>query len=282
MSYEIAYQRAAIKVDEERFLILLQHGSNNCFEFVNGREVAEKNWGTLPLTLMNRPDEGDPRGNKTVFLKKSDLESIKEELFARYNEETCGLFKSRNKMFLGDEFPKWIMSSLKNMKTVEEHIKAWNDIILIIYRKPSICSMDVEKKIDTSSTDYDCYNYSMDFPKTTEELVSLVEKYQKDTSVGRIEVGFTSRNKLRPTGDQKQSRSRTPKEYNEFFVLKMPSEPSYLSKMGRNRYWFSPSTECAKKFKSEKDARAYVARWQAKIPDFRFSEVKKVERRAYI
>lgn len=278
MGYEIVYQRAAIQLDDERFLLLIQHGSNNCFEVVNGREVAEKRWGIIPLHLMNRPDEGDPRGNKTVFLRKSDLESIKEELFVRFNGE---LFKSRNNMFLADEFPKWIMSSLKNMRTVEEHKKAWNDIMITTYQKPSI-RVDGEEKIDTSSTGYDCFKCKLDFPNTTEELISLVEKYQKDDTIGRIDVGFTSRERLRPTRDQKKSRMHIPKEYNEFFVLKIPSESSYLSRMGSRRYWFSYSTEGAKKFKSEKDARAYVARWQAKIPNFKFSEVKKIEERAYI
>lgn len=274
MGYDIVYQRASIDVDEKRFILLTQHGSNNCFQCINGRDVSEKRWDILPLNLLKR--QNDPFGHKTVFLNKSELSSLKDELFDRFNEESSDLYKSRNRKFLGDELPKWLFSSTKNMATVEEHKKAWNDIVLTTYLKPKVKGTDI---IDTRSTGYDCFNIrDMNFPKSSEELISLVEKYQKDNTIGRIEVGFKSRERLRPTNN-----GLDPKLYTEFFVLKSPTRNSYLSKMGRNTYYVCGTPNLAKKFKSQRDAEKYLSRWKSKIPNFTFSEIKKIENdQAYI
>ena len=48
MSSEIYYDRAFIKIGEEQFIPVANHGSSNTFDFdLRGREIPEKHWSVL-------------------------------------------------------------------------------------------------------------------------------------------------------------------------------------------------------------------------------------------
>lgn len=52
MSYEIIYDKQFIKVAEDKFVPMVLAGSNNCTEFINGRERRERSW--FPWTIDNK------------------------------------------------------------------------------------------------------------------------------------------------------------------------------------------------------------------------------------
>ena len=51
MSYSIIYGRQFVKTTKGIIPMILS-GSNNCTEFIQGREVLERNW--YPMTLSNK------------------------------------------------------------------------------------------------------------------------------------------------------------------------------------------------------------------------------------
>ena len=53
MSYSIYYERAFIRIGD-KFIPLVNYGSNNCWENHNGREVPEKNWNVMNWQRENQ------------------------------------------------------------------------------------------------------------------------------------------------------------------------------------------------------------------------------------
>lgn len=139
MSYEIYYNKAFIKVGENQYIPLVQHGSNNCWEFSGRREVPEKNWDVLNYTKADR----------CVF---SAVEI--QELGQVYDE--CEPFKSRNKRFADGEFERWFVAGIKSARTLEEFISHGNSFYINDYT--------------------DWANQKMYEIRTTEELLSKLSE----------------------------------------------------------------------------------------------------------
>ena len=56
MGYTIVYARTFIKTTKG-IIPLVLHGSNNCTEFVNGREVRERSWDIYHDKLCELPED---------------------------------------------------------------------------------------------------------------------------------------------------------------------------------------------------------------------------------
>ncbi len=143
MSSEIFYKKAFIKVGDG-IIPLANQGSSNCFEFVRGREVAEKGWYVLNF----------PHRDKLIF----SVEEMKEQA-STYEEINTnnrgGTKKSRNRAFEIGEFGRWILAGVKNAKTVEEYVSYGNRFFVLVYSE--------KKKIPFA---------------TTGELLKILEKYK--------------------------------------------------------------------------------------------------------
>lgn len=233
MSSEIFYKKAFIKVDD-KFIPLTNHGSSNCFDInYQGREVADKHWNVLCY----------PYSDRFIFTK----DEIRE--IAKRHEEVNtsnrgGTKKSRYIAFEVGEFERWILAGMKSAYTVEDYTHFGNTVQI----------MDYETRRRTTV-------------KTTAELLEAL-RLAKGRS---IDIVFAdSRDVRRP------QKSFTPKILNEFealdeyYVLK--SENGYFMRLTRRGVWGSVqfNKERVRKFKSEKDALAYLQKHERRMRCFCF------------
>lgn len=121
MSSEIFYDRAYILVGD-KFIPVVNHGSNNCFEFYRGREVAERYWSVLNY----------PNHSKMLFTAEEMREVA--DMYEQINmDNRGGTRKSRNHSFDEGEFRRWILGGMQSAHTVEEYRTYGNAVVVIDY-----------------------------------------------------------------------------------------------------------------------------------------------------
>lgn len=145
MSFDIYYGRNFVKIDDKRFIPLHLHGASNCTEFINGREVLERNWGYFPFDFITTLED--------LNKKLDTFEDPYGEFFAR---------GSRNGPWISKEqFRTICKNAAKDAHTVEEfydkgypiHLRAW-------------CHKDDNWTYKKDATIY-----------TTEELINWYDEY---------------------------------------------------------------------------------------------------------
>lgn len=125
MGYTILYDRRSIKLRDGNYILMLQMGSNNCWEYSRsaGRDVPEKYWNSFSL----------------IGEKSEDIICSKEKLLERINEfakDYGSIAKSRGNFFTSEEeLAKYLRGGLSHPYSVEAYqaagnsleIKAWDD-----------------------------------------------------------------------------------------------------------------------------------------------------------
>lgn len=146
MSYEIYYDRAFIRVGE-RFVPLVNQGSNNCWETNwNGRDIPEKNWQVLNW-----------RRRSQLIFTEDEVKQIAKD-YEQVSQESGTCFKTRHRPFGKGEFERWVLCGLKSAYTIEEYVGFGNRFAIHDY---SSNNMDAWK----------LYPFS-----TTAEFLNLLEK----------------------------------------------------------------------------------------------------------
>ena len=116
MGYSIYYDRAFIKIGED-YIPVVCSGASNVSDFVNGREVREKNWDVLNWQRRDR-----------VLFSEPEIREI------AIDYEGIGMsYKSYRQSFAPGEFELWIVEGMKKAYTVEEYIAAGNRLFVIDY-----------------------------------------------------------------------------------------------------------------------------------------------------
>ena len=106
MGYEIIYDRAFLRTTRGIIPMIL-HGSNNCSDFVNGREVAEKYWSGW--------------NDKLIEFSENNLHDTLASIFtSSFGDADYELFKWHGKWIRGNELEKWFKAGIKNAMTLEE------------------------------------------------------------------------------------------------------------------------------------------------------------------
>lgn len=108
MGYQIVYGKSFIKTPKGRIVPLTLSGSNNCTEFINGREVRERNWGCfVPDSFLLLPQD-------------EFLAACKEKypIDTRYRYEA---FKSGSKWVYQEELFHWLERGVKNAALLEDY-----------------------------------------------------------------------------------------------------------------------------------------------------------------
>ena len=106
MSYSIIYGRQFVKTTKGIIPMILS-GSNNCTEFIQGREVLERNW--YPMTLSNK--------DKRIAIPA-------EELLERARAISTGdgadyeFAKQGGKWLYCKDVLKWVESGIRNAMTL--------------------------------------------------------------------------------------------------------------------------------------------------------------------
>lgn len=142
MGYQIVYGKSFIKTPKGRIVPLTLSGSNNCTEFINGREVRERNWGCfVPDSFLLLPQE--------EFLAACEE---KYPVNTKYHYEA---FKSGSKWVYGEELFNWLERGVKNAALLEDYrTKDERPVALKCYvswYENSNFKSDCEKVLKTSS-----------------------------------------------------------------------------------------------------------------------------------
>lgn len=189
MSHTIMYQRAAIKVNEEEFILLMQVGANNCTMInENGNEVRERHW----LTYYTESQD-----LKKPSIKYSELNVLEEELqgFRDGDTDFSTIWKSGRTRFPANQFTRHVLNAVRHAHTVEEYFNAGNTISIYGYRKPK----KENGSFDVSSNDYDVFSHTKwKHVSTTEELLEEINELSADETVGKISVVFFTDKRLYP------------------------------------------------------------------------------------
>lgn len=156
MGYSIIYDRRSVKLKDGTYILLMQMGSNNCFEFINGREVSEKYWTCLHLMH-------DKAGEISC-----SLEQMKARI-AEFSTDYGYTAKSRGNFFQSEEeLRQYLESGLKRPFSFDEYKVAGNTFQVHCWDKElhKIVWQDVNSEEEMSATlkkfvanpNYECVN----------------------------------------------------------------------------------------------------------------------------
>lgn len=244
MSYSIYYDRAFVRVGD-KFIPLVNSGSNNCFEFKGNREVPEKNWG-----ILNWKHE-----DQAMFTEVEIHEIAKQ--YDQYNQESGMIFKSRHRVFGHGEFERWIVGGMKNAYTVEEYRSFGNSFFVLDY-SPN----EIDKWVR--------HPFS-----TTAELLELLDRFD-----GKREISIKlsdNREVYRPKNYLPRGRGLKPGDLPEYYVLggegvdkALKGLTVYLVKLRPNgiRYLTRKDSHSLKVFRTECEAERYYKKYESRLKPF--------------
>jgi len=239
MSYSIYYDRAFIRVGD-KVIPLANSGSNNCFEFYNGREVPEKNWN-----VMNWQRE------EQFLFTEPELREL-AHIYDEYSQSSGMIHKSRNNCFEPGELERWIMNGMNRAYTVEEYVSFGNSFFVIDYSPSEI-------------EDWKKHSF-----KTTDELLKILEEL-KDNRQKDIKIQ-NNREVIRPMINRSPKKTLSPSELTEYFVLKAlyNGQTVFFMKLVKNgvKYVYKPH-DGAKVFKTDKAAQKYLSKNQNRLKNDR-------------
>lgn len=175
MGYTIVYARTFVKTTKG-IIPLVLHGSNNCTEFVNGREVRERSWDIYHDKLCELPED-------------KFMETV-HSMFAHLNPDDQ-LFKWNNKWLCAGQIEQWFKRGVRDARSIED----------ILHDNPRVC---VRGKVVVNNSDCSEQKVLHDrFFNTTNELEEWVarasEEVGKQSSEGNhayLHIGFTTRHSL--------------------------------------------------------------------------------------
>jgi hypothetical protein len=255
MSYSIYYDRAFIRVND-KFVPMVNSGSNNCFECRGNRQIPEKDWGVLNWKRYGR-----------VLFTADEIREIAQE-YDWYNQESGMLFKSRNRLFEPGEFERWVVNGMKRAYTVEEYRKFGNELYVLDY----------------SSSEY------LHWPhhpfSTTEELLTILDKLNSVKELG-IKMA-NNRDVYRPVNHRPRGHGLSANDLTEYYVLggegiygNLKGMTVYLVKMKPHgiSYLTYETSPHLKVFRSERDAEKYIQKYSLRLKvfaDFKPVQVSKV------
>jgi hypothetical protein len=160
MSYEIFYDRRFILLDGDKYIPIVQHGSNNCWE---------KNWRGQDIPAKNWSVSNYPKHDQFIF----NPQEIRELAKIQGKFEN---FKSRHRSFAPGEYERWFVNGMKNAKPLEFYLEYGNTLRIVEHKK------------------YPDANYY--YPKTEKELLEMITDLTKMGN--RPSIGFVERNLTLP------------------------------------------------------------------------------------
>lgn len=231
MSYEIYYDRAFIRVGD-KFVPLVNSGSNNCFEVGwAGREIPEKNWSVLNWK----------RRSQLLFTEQEIYELAEDYETISRESGTC--FKTRYRSFESDEFRRWIVNGMKNAYTIEEYISYGNKLYILDYSGE--------------------YGKWPTYPfQTTDEFLELQEKL-KDCRLLCVKFE-NNREVYRPK--RPKNYNTIDKKAGSYFVLvsEAAEQLLYFCRLRKRSIYYSAQMEnnAVRAFSSEAEARRYMKKYE--------------------
>ena len=291
MSYEIIYDKQFIELKKDNELVyipMIYAGSNNCYEIsFRGRERRARSWYNLSYYTEN-----NIYATKDFLIKKVEEERARiiennEKELARgdswatpYKDSAYGYFASvainghtSNTSF--GQFKGIFTTGIKKALTVEKLLEFGVSTKLYIYHYDQKDIEEIKKITDLSIEVY---------PKTSEELLSLIEKYKSELKGTKYEhkVYVTiraSENQMKSIRRELFPQSRkekTLKTFDSFFVVRYKESNRFVARLTKNGLMFSYNENGGKQFVSKKQAEKWKEKVERKMGKlFVVEEIKK-------
>ena len=238
MSYQIYYDRAYIHIGD-KFIPLVNSGSNNCFEYgYNGQSLCEKNWDVMNCQ------------HKSQFLfTETEIKHL-AQIYEETSQANGMCFKSRNRAFEDGEFGRWIINGMKNAYTIEEYVSFGNSFYVIDYS-----SNDTQQ--------WKQYPFS-----TTDDLLRILDELS-DADRKDIKI-MNNREVHRPKTNRANGDPLRIQDLPEYYVLKgiMNGHDFYFISFNRKggfKYTYYRTVGAVKLFKTERDAQRYLDKYKDRL-----------------
>lgn len=259
MSYEIIYDKQFIDLQDGRYIPMLLSGSNNCYEWAgrNGRERRERSWhnyswainGNTAGTLEEM--EGNAIAWKEDKAKQNAAEKKDDGWWKPFDEKHWGYWTSLQigSSTYGTTFGMYLglfRTGCKKALTVEQ-LKSEGITINIYHYAYKTEEYVAKYRHDPWS----------DTPETTEEIIALIDKYEKHEHQASIRFSgmFDERPKyLRKKYFPKQRKEK--EKVSQFFYVYATGYGPVRKITSRHMY-NCYSAEQARKFKRESEANRY-------------------------
>ena len=261
MSYEIIYDKQFIKVEEkgiEKFCPIVLTGSNNCYDMNNRRARSWWNWDFFT--------NGDGFATLESMLEKTQSErkdQMERERDSEYSDKSWGYYTGLS--FGGGcqatfgQYEGIFKTGAKKAVTVEQLNEAVGYGITVgvgYYSK---------EKVEKQGKEARSY-----LVKTSQELVEKyreLEKYLEGTDVkpqirfdGYDDIAKRIRKKL----FSKPQKEKVLVDVDFFYVVRDFEKDNYIIKSRRNGYTYAREKRGAKRFRLEREAKAYAKKLSRK------------------
>lgn len=167
MGYSIIYDRRSVKLNDGTYILMMQTGSNNCYEVRNGREIPEKYW--VGLHLVNE--------------KAGEINCSLQQMKNRIAEfATCygSVAKSRGNFFQSEEeLRKYLEGGLKYPFTFDEYKTAGNTF--------QVSCWDKEQRKIVGQVVY-----------TEEQMKATINKFVSNPDYECVNIKFLGRDLSKP------------------------------------------------------------------------------------
>lgn len=250
MSYQIYYDRAYIRVGD-KFIPLVNSGSNNCFEVGRrGRERCEKYW-----SVQNWQREGQ------FIFSDSEIREI-AQVYDRYNQESGMMFKSRNRVFGPGEMERWLINGMNNAYTIEEYVSFSNGFYVLDYSPDEM-------------SEWKRHPFT-----TTDGLLALLDEL-KDSKSLEIKLNY-NRDVYRPKANRARGKKLRAGDLSEYYVLQgeLKGKTIYfveLTRCGGIRYYSDSPKYSVKVFRTDKEALRYLTKYHDRLKAYNFTPERVVK-----
>ncbi len=261
MSYSIIYDKLFIKLPNDKFVPIVLAGSSNCYDNVwNGKrytEVRERSWHNLTYMTSGKLSEtleniiSNIEEDKKRIIEDNNLR-VRDEWFQEYSDKDYGYWIAiaiaisgygTHKTTLG-MYKGVFTNGCKNALTVEEMMQYGISIHVSNYKSDE--NSEVVSK----------------YPKTTEELVNLIETFENSDTQIYISLNVSERSLKIIKMEAKNNRISTQRVRKEVktsqgFVIKVDDKGYFIKKTKRG-VQFSYTKNSGKQFLTEKEANKKV------------------------
>lgn len=229
MGYTIIYDRRSIKLRDGNYILMLQTGSNNCWEYSRsaGRDVPEKYWNSLSL----------------VGEKSEDIICSKEamrERIAKLAKDYGNIAKSRNHFFTSEEeLAKYLQGGLNRPYSLEEYQAAGNTLEIKAWDQ-------AENRIRRE------YIFNGE-----EELRKKLKEYSNNPKFISVSINFCGR-EFYPINKREPREKKTLTEGFVITATERDGSKIYFYKKTSRQLKFLLKAEKARIFRREEDAQKYL------------------------
>ena len=249
MGRDIIYDRRFIKINEDCFIPVIQHGCSNCWEYniFTRREIPEKNWFNI---------------SKKIYCSKKELETIA----VQYDANGC--YKTRNTPFKHGEFSHWFLNGIQSAKTIEEYAH---------YGIQTIASVETHTNPEGKLV-YEVTHISSNkqLGPSIQYLKDKLLKLGIDPEKTNITIGFNGRNCMKRLPKYKKEPAKITGTY--WVLQNITIEvPYYLKMLTRTRNHLTSDIKDAKRFKTMAEAAKYIETHKDKLKGQKYWNIKCIE-----